>query len=107
VTTLADVGSFSSEFEPASDPRARAQGTWLDLVRNTRWRATTGSAQLALGAIGAECGGRRLDALRCVHVRYDVLVDGLFRLNGASPRAGEPAVRIQAEGGVSGVLIGS
>jgi hypothetical protein len=105
VTTLANVGSFSSQFEPASDPRARAEGTWIDFVRDSRWVATTGMAELALGALGGPCLSDRID-VRCTKAVYRMSVDGLFRLHGASPNAGLPAVRIQtAMGGVSGVLL--
>ena len=105
VTTLANVGSFSSQFEPASDPRSRAEGTWIDFVRDSRWMATTGMAELALGAHGGPCLSDRID-VRCTKAVYRMAVDGLFRLHGASPSAGLPAVRIQtAAGGVNGVLL--
>lgn len=105
VTTLGDVGSFASEFEPASNPRSRAYGTWVDYIRDSRWVATTGMAELALGAKGGSCYTDRIDN-RCVLAKYRVSVDGLFRLYGASPDAGLPAKRIQtAAGAVNGVLI--
>lgn len=105
VTTLANVGSFASEFEPASDPRSRAQGTWIDFVRDSRWVATTGMAELALGALGGPCLSDRID-VRCTKAVYRIAVDGLFRLHGASPSAGLPALRIQtAAGGINGVLL--
>jgi hypothetical protein len=105
VTTLADVGSFGSEFEPPSDPRSRAQGSWIDFVRDSRWIATAGTAELALGALGGACHSRRIDE-RCVLAEYRVSIDGLFRLHGASPDAGLPAVRIQtAAGGVNGLVM--
>ena len=92
--------------EPASDPRSRAKGTWADLVRDSRWIATTGTAQLSIVGTGSECDGARFGDVRCVTARYDVVVDGLFRLNGASPDAGAAAVRIQTDArGVSGVLL--
>jgi hypothetical protein len=105
VSTLGDVGSFASEFEPATDPRSRATGTWIDYVRDSRWVATTGTAELALGAHGGSCYTDRIDN-RCVLAKYRVSVDGLFRLHGASPDAGLPAKRIMtAAGAVNGVLI--
>jgi hypothetical protein len=105
VSTLGDVGSFASEFEPASDPRSRAKGTWIDLVRDSRWIATTGTAGLRVADIGSECDGARFGDMRCVMATYDVFVDGLFRLHGASPDAGAPAVRIQTDARVAGVII--
>jgi hypothetical protein len=107
VTTLGDVGSFASEFEPATNPRSRAIGSWIDYVRDSRWAATVGTAELALGAHGGSCYSDRIDN-RCVLAKYRVSVDGLFRLNGASPDAGLPARRITtAAAAVNGVLISS
>jgi hypothetical protein len=108
VTTLADVGSFSSPFEPASDPRARAQGTWVNLVRGARYDATTGDASIVVADIGGSCNSPdgRSDP-RCSLADFSVDVDGLFRLGGTSPRAGLDAVRIQTEATrVNGVIIG-
>lgn len=94
VATLGDQGSFSSEAEPATNPRARAHGLWVDLVRNSRWLATTGDAGIRVASHGGACLGADV---RCVRADFRVDVDGLFRLNGASPDDGEPAVRIQVE----------
>jgi hypothetical protein len=109
VSTMADVGSFSSQYEPASDPRSRAQGTWVNLVRDARYRATTGDASIVVADIGAACnsdGGRGAD-IRCSLADFTIGVDGLFRLGGASPRAGVDAVRILTEAArVNGVIIG-
>jgi hypothetical protein len=106
VSTLGDVGSFSSPSEPASDPRSRAEGTWVDLVRDSRWIATTGTAQLTIAGIRSDCPSPRFGDLRCVVATYDVFIDGLFRLNGATPDEQKPAVRIQTDArGVNGVLL--
>lgn len=105
VATLGDVGSFSSEFEPASDPRGRAQGVWANLVRNSRWVATIGTAGLSVEATGHQCP-RRFDEFRCTLASYGVFIDGVFRLDGASPDDQKPAVRIFTDArGVAGVLL--
>jgi hypothetical protein len=108
VTTLGDVGSFSSRSEPADHARARAEGNWYNLARDSRWRATTGTASITIEAVGEECklAEPRTNRVRCSLADFGVSVDGLFRLNGASPRAGEPAVRIQTSATrVNGVLM--
>jgi hypothetical protein len=108
VATLADHGSFSSAAEPASDPRARAHGLWADLVRASRWIATAGEAGLGIASLGGDCTPAGRASVRCVLADYRVAVDGLFRLNGASPDDGLPAVRILAETQlVHGVILGA
>lgn len=107
VTTMADAGSFSSPFEPASDPRARAQGTWVNLVRDARYDATTGGASIVVAGVTGPCDSPdgRTDP-RCSLADFSISVDGLFRLGGTSPRAGLDAVRIQTEAPrVNGVII--
>lgn len=109
VSTMADAGSFSSQYEPASDPRSRAQGTWVNLVRDARYDATTGDASIVVADIGAPCNsdGDRGADIRCSLADFSIGVDGLFRLGGASPRAGVDAVRILTEATrVNGVIIG-
>jgi hypothetical protein len=106
VATLGDVGTFSSEFEPPpADPRGRAQGVWADLVRNSRWVATIGTAGLGIQATGHQCP-LRFDDFRCTLASYSVFIDGVFRLDGASPDDQKPAVRIFTDArGVNGVLL--
>lgn len=109
VSTMGDVGSFSSAFEPASDPRSRAQGNWVNFVRDARYAATTGTAGIAVTGIGDECriSDSRHSQVRCAFAEFDVSVDGLFRLGGSSPRAGLDAVRIQTNASrVNGVIVG-
>ncbi len=107
VATLGDHGSFSSADEPASNPRARAHGLWVDLVRDSRWIATTGDAGIGVASVGGNCTNVSANAnIRCVRAEFRIGVDGLFRLHGASPDDGLPALRIQAETQlVSGVIL--
>jgi hypothetical protein len=108
VSTLGDVGSFGSQYEPASNPRSRAQGTWVNLVRGLRYDATIGEASIVVAQIGEACNlpdGRGKDP-RCALADFNIKVDGLFRLGGASPDAGLDAVRIFTEASrVNGVII--
>jgi len=108
LTTLGDEGSFSSADEPASNPRAQAQGLLVNLERESRWLATAGTAGIADGDIGGECQPlTRADArFRCVRAVFGFQVDGLFRLGGGSPDDGAPAVRVIAETQrVAGVIL--
>lgn len=108
VMTLGDEGTFSSEDEPASNPRARAHGLLVNLVRESRWLATAGTAGIADGEIGGACHPlTRADArFRCVRAVFGFRVDGLFRLGGGSPDDGLPAVRVIAETQrVAGVIL--
>lgn len=110
IITLGNQGAFSSEAEPATNPRARAHGLWVNLQRDSRWLATTGSTGLALGDLGGACAplGRAENDVRCVRATFGFDVDGLFRLGGASPDDGAPAVRIRAETQrVEGVVLGA
>ncbi len=99
IETLGDQGSFSSTDEPASDPRSRATGLWVDLLRPSRWIATAGEAMLGVASTGGDCApiGRSDAAVRCVRAEFRVGVDGLFRLHGGAPDDGGPAVRILSE----------
>ena len=95
---MADQGAFSSEAEPATDPRGRAHGLWVNLVRTSRWLATDGFAKLMLGNAGGVCtppAGTEPN-VRCVLAEFGFEVDGLFRVHGASPDANAPAARIKA-----------
>lgn len=107
VNTLGDVGSFSSPSEPVSDPRTRANGIWSDLVRGTRWIATVGSAAIAVQSKGTSCTPTdRSLAIECTNALFEISIDGLFRLGGASPDAGAAAVRIQTSArDVNGVIV--
>lgn len=108
VSTMGDVGSFGSQFEPASDPRSRAHGTWVNLARGLRYVATVGEASIVVAQVGDACNlpdGRGQDP-RCVLADFSIKVDGLFRLGAASPDAGVDAVRIYTEASrVNGVII--
>ncbi len=108
VITLGNQGTFSSEEEPASNPRARAHGLLVNLERDSRWLATAGSAGIAIGDTGGACIPltRGDAALRCVRAVFGFDVDGLFRLGGSAPDEGLAAVRVIAQTQrVSGVII--
>lgn len=108
VSTLGDQGSFSSADEPATNPRSRAEGVWLNFVRDSRWRATAGTAGINVAQIGQPCNidARTHAEIRCVEAQFGFGVDGLFRLHGAGPDDGLAAVRIMAEPQrVNGVIL--
>lgn len=109
IITLGNQGAFSSEDEPASNPRGRAHGLWVNLQRASRWLATAGTTSLVLGDVGGACTPlvRSENEVRCVRATFGFDVDGLFRLDGAAPDDGAPAVRIRAETQrVDGVVLG-
>jgi hypothetical protein len=83
VSLLTDEGTFGfpTDLTTAVDPRGRARGTWVNLIRDLRFVATSGAAGIVLAqATDDPCEGAlsELPGLRCVKATYDMHAEGRF-----------------------------